>query len=85
MATLTKENIELLLTYSFRYLVHYHYGRKHVRQTWCWKRSWQFYIQISRQQQSELVEFPHPFIRSLTWLQEVAMSGSISPVARSLS
>ena len=29
MATLTKENIELGLAYSFRGLVHYHQGRKH--------------------------------------------------------
>jgi hypothetical protein len=29
MATLTKENIELGLAYSFRGLVHYHHGGKH--------------------------------------------------------
>lgn len=29
--------------------------------------------------------FPYPIIGSLSWLEEVAISGSISPVARSLS
>ena len=40
--------------FQFRCLVHYHYDRKMVvcRQTWCWRRSWEFYILIHRQQET---------------------------------
>jgi hypothetical protein len=40
------------LAYSFRGLVHYHHGGSMAasRLTWCWRRSWKFYILIHRQQ-----------------------------------
>ena len=53
LTTLIREDISLGLAYSFRGIVHYLMAGSMVahRQTWCWRRSWEFYIQSCRQQE----------------------------------
>ena len=71
MPTLIKANISLGLAYSFRGLFHYHHGRKHgsMQADMVLERSWEFYIEIGRQQEvnwPELLRPPnHPLVTHL--------------------
>jgi hypothetical protein len=51
--TLIKENFELGLAWSFRGLVHYHYGGKHssTKADVVWRRNWEFNIWTGQQQE----------------------------------
>lgn len=53
-AIVIKENLSLGLAHSLTGLVHDHLSRQHgsmaaCRHMWCWRSSWEFYIQVLRQ------------------------------------
>ena len=56
IATLMKENIELGLAYSSEVwsIIAMVGNTVACQQTWCWSGSWEFYIQMSRQQEETI-------------------------------